>query len=112
MKLYICITMLLFVPTLGQAQIIDPGLTAVYENKQQLVKLKWQHNDNQVRRYILQRSNDSMLWGDVYSIQITEPEYFKFISYFDTRVSTGKSYYRLKAVLGGNSPLNLQNQLW
>jgi len=112
----------------SSAQIIDPGLTAVYEHHQHLVKLKWHHNDNRVHRFILQRSEDGNKWTDVFSIRITdvfsiriqEPEYYQFISYEDVKLKAGKSFYRLQAVLANNSfeftkpivaILNLPNQL-
>ncbi|MBC7937833.1 MAG: hypothetical protein H7Y86_21000 [Rhizobacter sp.] len=94
---------LLSIPLLNNAQIISPGLTAVYENKQQLVKLKWNHNDRQVVRYILQRSADNKQWINVYDVKLDNPSQYKFISYYDTQVNTGKNYYRLKAILSGNS---------
>ncbi|MFT3981932.1 MAG: hypothetical protein QM687_15810 [Ferruginibacter sp.] len=102
MKPYLALV-LLMLPACCLAQIINPALTAVYENKQQLVKLKWQHNDNQVRKYILQRSTDTRQWQDVYTVQVSEPEYYQFFSYFDTQVSAGKSYYRLKMLLHNSS---------
>lgn len=83
----------------SMAQIISPALTAVYEHQQKLVKLKWQHNDAAVARYILQRSSNNIQWQDVYSIKMEDPEYYKFISYFDNQVATGRNYYRLKAQL-------------
>lgn len=92
-------------PVLNDDPIISPGLTAVYEHKQQLVKLKWNHNDKQVIRYILQRSEDNNEWKNVYEIKITEPSYYKFISYYDNQVITGRNYYRLKAILRKSSPV-------
>lgn len=102
MKLLLPLLLLTW-PYAAGAQIANPGLTAVYENKQQLVKLKWQHNDNRVLTYILQRSSNNGQWTDIFTIKLSEPEYFKFFTYFDTQVKTGKSYYRLKAVLKGGS---------
>lgn len=93
------------VPVLNDDPIISPGLTAVYEHKQQLVKLKWNHNDKQVIRYVLQRSADNDHWVNVYEIKMTEPSYYKFISYYDNQVVTGRNYYRLKAILVKGSPV-------
>ncbi len=90
-------------PMLNDQPIISPGLTAVYEHKQQLVKLKWNHNDRQVVRYTLQRSADDDRWADVYDIKMDDPSQYKFISYYDTQVATGKNYYRLKARLSNGS---------
>ena len=88
-------------PLLNDQPIISPGLTAVYEHKQQLVKLKWNHNDKQVVRYILQRSADNSRWAEVYNIKMDNPSQYKFISYYDNQVASGKNYYRLKALLSG-----------
>lgn len=93
------------IPVLNDDPIISPGLTAVFEHKQQLVKLKWNHNDKQVIRYVLQRSADNDHWANVYEIKMTEPSYYKFISYYDNQVVTGRNYYRLKAILVKGSPV-------
>lgn len=87
----------------GNQPIISPGLTVVYEHKQQLVKLKWNHNDKQVVRYVLQRSADESRWAEVYSIKMDDPSQYKFISYYDNQVAAGKNYYRLKAILSNGS---------
>lgn len=89
----------LFMVIQANAQMISPGLTAVYEHQQKLVKLKWQHNDSQVARYTLQRSTDNSQWQDIYQLKMDEPKYYKFISYFDNQVTTGRNYYRLKATM-------------
>lgn len=99
------LAIILFGIPVQNSEIISPGLTAVYEHKQQLVKLKWNHNDKQVIRYILQRSADNNEWVNVYDIKIAEPSYYKFISYYDNQVVMGRNYYRLKAVLSKGSPV-------
>lgn len=91
--------LLLAISVPALSQMVSPGLTAVYEHQQKLVKLKWQHNDNQVVRYTLQRSTNNSQWQDIYQLKMDEPQYYKFISYFDNQVSTGKTFYRLRATL-------------
>lgn len=94
------LAMILFgTPMLSNPSVISPGLTAVYEHQQQLVKLKWNHNDKRVTRYILQRSTDNNRWTDIYYMRMDDPSFYKFISYYDNRVATGKNYYRLKMQL-------------
>ncbi len=88
---------------LSNNSIISPGLTAVYEHQQQIVKLKWHHNDKQVARYILQRSSDNKRFTDIYNISINNTGEYKFMSYYDNQVGSGKNYYRLKAILTGGS---------
>jgi hypothetical protein len=90
-------------PVLNYVPIISPGLTAVYEHEKQLVKLKWNHQDNRVVKYILQRSADNNKWINIYDIKLDEPEYYKFISYYDNQVLAGRNYYRLKAILANGS---------
>lgn len=92
------------IPVLKAQPVISPGLTAVYEHRQQLVKLKWNHNDKQVARYILQRSADNNRWTDIYDMRLDNSSNYKFISYYDNQVATGRNYYRLKMLLiGGNA---------
>lgn len=98
MKYLLAVFLLCAVHT-SMAQIISPGLTAVYEHQQKLVKLKWQHNDAEVARYTLQRSTNNAHWIDIYNIKMEDPEYYKFMSYYDNQVATGRNYYRLKATL-------------
>lgn len=95
--------MLFGIPALNNNPLISPGLTAVYEHRQQLVKLKWNHNDSRVIRYILQRSSDNSRWEDIYEMNIDNPTAYKFISFYDNQVAAGKNYYRLKARLTGGS---------
>jgi hypothetical protein len=100
---YLLAGFLFFYAYTSSAQMIPPGLTAVYEHQQKIVKLKWQHNDAGVIRYTLQRSADNSHWTDIYSIKMEEPQYYKFISYFDNQVATGRNYYRLKASFADKS---------
>lgn len=95
--------MLFGMPIPESQPVISPGLTAVYEHRQQLVKLKWNHNDKQVARYILQRSADNNRWTDIYDMRIDNPSLYKFISYYDNQVLTGRNYYRLKMLLAGGA---------
>lgn len=87
-----------------QPGINPPGLTAVYENKMQVVKLKWNHNDKKVKQYILQRSGDERTWTVIKSISVGEPNNNKFISYRDQNPEEGKNFYRLKTVLNDGTP--------
>lgn len=90
--------LLLILSVACHAQLISPGLTAAYEDKRQLVKLKWNHNDTRVYNYVLQRSADNKTWYDLYQILIRNPQENKFISYKDEKPASGKNFYRLKAI--------------
>jgi hypothetical protein len=91
--------LLLLIMTKGHAQMISPGLTAVYEHKRQLVKLKWNHNDKRVLSYILQKSSNNISWEELHRIPILEPQQYKFINYTDEKPGDGKNYFRLKTYL-------------
>jgi Secretion system C-terminal sorting domain len=79
------------------------GLTAVYEDRRQLVKLKWQHSGNGILSYKLQRSADNGLWFDIASVPVSLPQQKKFITYTDEKPSAGKNFYRLASITAGNS---------
>lgn len=55
--------MLMGVPAF--AQQISNGLTAVYNDRQQTVSLKWNHIDGSIVAYKLQRGADESSWQDV-----------------------------------------------
>lgn len=84
------------------AQLISPGLTAVYEDGRQRVKLKWNHTDERVRRYILQKSANNNNWTDFYQLDATSYKN-RFVTFSDERPGQGKNYYRLRALLKDGS---------
>jgi hypothetical protein len=88
---------------LCQASSIAPALTAVYENRRQLVKLKWHHNDKRIISYFLQSSSNNNTWANLQLVKIGNPGQYRFISYTDNNVLAGKNYYRLKAILADGS---------
>lgn len=102
--------LLLILASASHAQLTSPGLTAVYEDKRQLVKLKWNHNDTRVYNYVLQRSDDNRTWLDIHQTLIRKPEENKFISYKDERPASGKNFYRLKAIFS-NGVINYSPSL-
>lgn len=73
-----------------------PGLTAVYENQRQSVKLKWNHDDKNIIAYALLRSNDEQAWTEIKKISLSQPADYRFITYRDENPETGKNFYRLK----------------
>ena len=91
--------LLFFSVNFTKAQIISPGLTAVYEDQRQSVKLKWNHNDKRVVSYTLQKSANNTAWLTLHQIPVMKPEQYKFINYSDETPGDGKNYYRLQARL-------------
>ncbi|MEJ7625291.1 MAG: hypothetical protein WKF35_00390 [Ferruginibacter sp.] len=73
-----------------------PGLTAVFNSRQNNVSIKWQHTDNRVSSYTLQRSSDNVSWTDIISITATSLQKNKIAKYTDSQTVAGKGYYRLK----------------
>jgi len=71
----------------------SPGLTATYDTRKNVVKLKWQQTNEHITRYVLQRSSDNYRFIDIYTCQ---PISDNMASYTDNRAEPGKSYYRLK----------------
>lgn len=102
MKNFLTILLLIFAGS-GYAQHTYPSLTAVYEDKRQLVKLKWNHNDSNITTYILQRSSDNYSWFDLFKIPITLPEKSTFNNYKDEHPLPGKNFYRIKAILNNGN---------
>ena len=88
---------------MGQAPGISAGLTAVYEHRRQVVKLKWYHNDHRIITYYLQRSSDNNTWVSLQQVKTINPRQFRFLSYTDSKVAAGKNYYRLKTEGAGTS---------
>lgn len=80
------------------AQVTAPGLTAVYEDRRQRVKLKWNHQDARVVTYILQKSANNSNWSNFQQVATTAAQRSKLMSFADERPGQGKNYYRLKAV--------------
>jgi hypothetical protein len=92
--------MLLHINTKAQANIT---LTAAYENEKNLIKLRWQHNDERITLYILQRSSDNYSFTDIVSKKATDIAGGELFKYTDKNVSAGKNYYRLKIYRSSNT---------
>jgi hypothetical protein len=79
------------------------GLTAVYEDKRAVVKLKWNHSDDRVTAYRLQRSADKSFWSDISAFNMLPALKNRFFSYTDEKPTAGKNFYRLKAFINNNT---------
>ena len=49
----------------------NPGLSAVYDKAQGAVKLRWEHTDERISSYILQKSSDNVFFTDIYKKNVS-----------------------------------------
>lgn len=73
----------------------NTSLTALYEKNKNAVKLRWQHNEEGVFSYTIQRSSDNTTYRDIYTKNAIGIEAGDFLKFTDDKLSTGKNYYRL-----------------
>ncbi len=78
----------------------NPALTAVYEKEKGIIKLRWQHTDETVTSYIIQRSSDNISFTDICTKTISDLEAGEFLKCADEKISREKNYYRLKIFRG------------
>ena len=102
--LFICVRSVCF--AYGQS----PGLTAVFDSKRNNVSLKWQHTDDNVIKYVLQRSGDNFTWSDIHSENADELKKNKITKFTDQKPGPGKSHYRLK-VIGPGSEVSYSSSI-
>jgi hypothetical protein len=86
----------------AQETDISPGLTAVYDPHKNIVKLKWQQNDPDIIKFVLQRSSNNSTWTDIAMLNVTNDNKGKFVKHADEKVAAGKNYYRLKIYFASN----------
>ena len=80
-------------------------LTAIYEKEKNAIKLRWQHIDQTISSYTIQRSSDNTIYKDICIKKLTDIVIGDFIKYTDDKISPGKNYYRLKLNRMGLSSL-------
>lgn len=80
-------------------------LTALFEKEKNVVKLRWQHDDETVSSYTVQRSNDNTNFKDISVKKTTDISDGEFMKYTDDKIYPGKNYYRLKLNRGTMSAL-------
>jgi len=77
----------------------NPGLTAVFDGKRNIVSIKWQHADMKVIQYALQRSSDNFTWNEIYKVDAINLKKNKITKFSDQVPRVGKGYYRLKLIM-------------
>jgi len=76
-------------------QLPDPSLTAQFDNRKKVVKVRWK-NIHPVSSYVLQRSRDNNTWKDLIQMNGNVLTRNAYISWEDAQTGSGKNYYRLK----------------
>lgn len=74
----------------------NTSITALYEKNRNVIKLRWQHNEEEVSSYCIQRSSDNNLYRDIYTKNVNDIKPGDFLKYTDNKIGIGKNYYRLK----------------
>jgi hypothetical protein len=74
----------------------EPALTAVFDSRKNNVSIKWQHTDETVVQYVVQRSADNFSWSDIHKENAGDIKKNKMVKFTDPTPATGKGYYRLK----------------
>ena len=92
---------LLFAAKLCAVHAQNPTLTAVYEPDRKAVKLRWQHTDESVTSYVIQRSADNSNYEDIFTKNAADMQSGELLKYHDNRPSSEKNYYRLKIFRNG-----------
>lgn len=90
------IYIILLLPSLCIGQLSDPGLTASYQQQDDLVKLSFHHNNKKITAYSIQWSREGTVFKELTSIGIAKPTLYKFIIYNHSNPEPGKNFYRLK----------------
>jgi len=102
MKLLFTLILITGLCSAGVAQNL-PSLSAVYDKSSGAVKLRWQHNDESITGYALQRSSDNNTYTDIVSKSTDNIAPGSFLNFTDGKSSSGKNYYRLKIFRRGYS---------
>lgn len=87
---------LLFMHSICLAAPTFPNLTAVFDQENAVIKLKWQNKYPDATEYILQKSADNVVWYNLYTIGIADFSAGKIEKFNDKFPDQNKNYYRLK----------------
>ena len=98
MKFLYTIAVLMAAHFISSAQ--NPSLTAIWEKDKNDIKLRWQHPDERITSYVVQRSSDNVFFTDVCIRQTTGIRTGELLKFSDENISAEKNYYRLKIFRG------------
>ena len=99
MKILYTFILMLIVTAATFAQS-NPALTAVFEKEKGSIKLRWQHTDETITSYIIQRSGDNITFSDICTKTTADLSTGEFLKCSDDKISREKNYYRLKIFRG------------
>ncbi len=102
MKLIYTLFLLFVLQCSAQAQN-NPTLTVVYEKESNSIKMRWQHYDDRITSYVVQRSSDNIFFTDLNTKKISVADNGTLLKYTDEKPSSEKNYYRLKIFRGNTS---------
>lgn len=74
----------------------NPTLTAILEKDKQAIKLRWQHGDETITSYSIQRSSDNVFYTDIFTKTATGLTPGELLKFTDSRITREKNYYRLR----------------
>ena len=80
----------------GFASFTSPNLTAEYNSRNKNVSIKWQNKEDNISRFILQRSDNNNNWKDIYVLESGNFSDKKLEKFSDENPDPAKNYYRLK----------------
>ena len=81
-----------------------PDFTAVYDNRKNAVKIKWQTKSPGIKAFIIQRSSDNKTWADIALRQVNNSTENKIYYFEDSKPIAGENYYRLKCIDVNDKP--------
>jgi hypothetical protein len=76
------------------------GIAVFYDPAKNAVSIKWQPKATDIKKFVIQRSDDNSTWTDIGSVEATVPA--KPYQYFDRDPAGGQNYYRLKSILSNS----------
>ncbi len=77
---------------------LTTSLTAAYDAKKKAVLIKWQQKTTDIKRFIVQRSDDNFNWVDIAHVENPQITGSKTWQYTDVQPADGENYYRLQTV--------------
>ncbi|HEX2684034.1 MAG TPA: hypothetical protein VHL77_08880, partial [Ferruginibacter sp.] len=89
---------LLCVQYTGFCLRVSPDFTAVFDSKKNAVQIRWQHEHDGIRTYVVQRSVDKNSWADIAVQGIQQNSTANSFYLEDKQPKPGENYYRLKTI--------------
>ncbi len=81
----------------------NPSLSVSYESGKKSIRIRWQHTDERISSYIVQRSSDNIFYTDIYTKKTTDTDNGEIMKFTDNTIANSKNYYRLKIYRASSS---------